>query len=526
MTDSENPSDLQFPVSPEPRDFDVTHVVDKDALEFPSMDDDPSHAAAHETQLQSAGSANTAAIPAPPASGHPHDHARRTARSGAHDATPTPDETPADSVAPTLAATQPLITPQPSAGRHAANTVNGASAGDAAPTQLFTSPHDDVLAGVSVNPPLPADAPTRVVSSEWEQIVDSQTSVMPPAAPAAMPPAIPPTDADGNADGSGDEPDEEAPHHSANGGGKSHTKLIVGIVVGVLVIALIAGGIAWWSSSRKNGAQRNAYTLCQNTRDSYDDAHTALAATLKDANGLAGTPADQVADAKTLDTLKSAVADAEKLDQQSVAECAADADAAAIEKTTDALRNTTDEITKAKSAVDAATKAVNDSKNAKSQSAARDELTKAIDDAQKILDASANAVTDEQVRTDLENRIADARKLADGQNLNAEDVSAMVKTLTDAGTAVQQSQTEYANQQAAAAQQAAEEAQRQAEAEAQAAQQAQQQAAQVQQNTQPTTPDAGDAGAANTDTTTPNTTDTTTNGGDTPSNGDTTGAAQ
>lgn len=51
MTDSENPSDLQFPVSPEPRDFDVTHVVDKDALEFPSMDDDPSHAAAHETQL-------------------------------------------------------------------------------------------------------------------------------------------------------------------------------------------------------------------------------------------------------------------------------------------------------------------------------------------------------------------------------------------------------------------------------------------------------------------------------------------
>ena len=35
MTDSGNPSDLQFPVSPEPRDFDVTHVVDKDALEFP-----------------------------------------------------------------------------------------------------------------------------------------------------------------------------------------------------------------------------------------------------------------------------------------------------------------------------------------------------------------------------------------------------------------------------------------------------------------------------------------------------------
>lgn len=146
MTDSGNPSDLQFPVSPEPRDFDVTHVVDKDALEFPSMDDDPSHAAAHESQLQSAGSANTAAIPAPPVNGHPHDHARRTARSGAHDATPTPDETPADSAALTLAASQP------SAGRHAANTVNGASAGDAAPTQLFTSPHDDVLAGVSVNP--------------------------------------------------------------------------------------------------------------------------------------------------------------------------------------------------------------------------------------------------------------------------------------------------------------------------------------------------------------------------------------
>ena len=484
MTDSGNPSDLQFPVSPEPRDFDVTHVVDKDALEFPSMDDDPSHAAAHESQLQSAGSANTAAIPAPPVNGHPHDHARRTARSGAHDATPTPDETPADSAALTLAASQP------SAGRHAANTVNGASAGDAAPTQLFTSPHDDVLAGVSVNPPLPAEEPTRVVSSEWEQIVDSQTSVMPPAAPAAMPPAIPPTDADGNADGSGDEPDEEAPHHSANGGGKSHTKLIAGIVVGVLVIALIAGGIAWWSSSRRNNAQRNAYTLCQNTRDSYDDAHTALAAALKDANALTSTPTDQVADAKTLDTLKSAVADAEKLDQQSVAECAVDANTAAIEKTTDSPR---------------------------------DELTKAIDDAQKILDASANAVTDEQVRTDLENRIADARKLADGQNLNAEDVTAMVKTLTDAGTAVQQSQTEYANQQAATAQQAAEEAQRQAEAQAQAAQQAQQNAAQAQQqNAQTTTPDTSDAGTAGDGTTGAGATGTdgeTTGNGGTPANG-------
>ena len=298
---------------------------------------------------------------------------------------------------------------------------------------------------------------------------------------------------------------------------------IYALIQGVVAAALIAGGIAWWSSSRRNNAQRNAYTLCQNTRDSYDDAHTALAAALKDANALTSTPTDQVADAKTLDTLKSAVADAEKLDQQSVAECAVDANTAAIEKTTDSLRNTANEITKAKSALDAATKAVNDSKNMQSQSAARDELTKAIDDAQKILDASANAVTDEQVRTDLENRIADARKLADGQNLNAEDVTAMVKTLTDAGTAVQQSQTEYANQQAATAQQAAEEAQRQAEAQAQAAQQAQQNAAQAQQqNAQTTTPDTSDAGTAGDGTTGAGATGTdgeTTGNGGTPANG-------
>ena len=150
-------------------------------------------------------------------------------------------------------------------------------------------------------------------------------------------------------------------------------------------------------------------------------------------------------------------------------------------------------------------------------------MTKAIDDAQKILDASANAVTDEQVRTDLENRIADARKLADGQNLNAEDVTAMVKTLTDAGTAVQQSQTEYANQQAATAQQAAEEAQRQAEAQAQAAQQAQQNAAQAQQqNAQTTTPDTSDAGTAGDGTTGAGATGTdgeSTGNGGTPANG-------
>ncbi len=138
-------------------------------------------------------------FPAPPGeTGIRHDHARRTARSGAHDATPTPDETPADSAALTLAASQP------SAGRHAANTVNGASAGDAAPSQLFTSPHDDVLAGVSVNPPLPggrADARRLLGMGADCRFADVGDATGPP--PPPMPPAIPPTDADGNADGSG-----------------------------------------------------------------------------------------------------------------------------------------------------------------------------------------------------------------------------------------------------------------------------------------------------------------------------------
>lgn len=128
-----------------------------------------------------------------------------------------------------------------------------------------------------------AEEPTRVVSSEWEQIVDSQTSVMPPAAPAAMPPAIPPTDADGNADGSGGRARRGSPSSFGKRGRQEPHEAHCGHCRRRARDRAHAGGIAWWSSSRRNNAQRNAYTLCQNTRDSYDDAHTALAAALKDA---------------------------------------------------------------------------------------------------------------------------------------------------------------------------------------------------------------------------------------------------
>lgn len=435
MADTTDSSDLQFPADGSSQeDFEATHVVDKNALEFPSMDD------------SGAGAPTAATTPITPS---------------APDTCATPDSG-ATQVMPPSAAGAAGSAGVNGVGRHAANTADATATSlfpDAAndeATQLLgdttgSTGSTDVIGSTSINPPLPPHveetiAQTRVASSAWEPAEDSSTSVLPAFRPAT-PPVIPPASDDFGGD-EGDDPNG-TPHHANDSAKKSHTKLIVGITAGVVAVALIAGGIVWWNHSRTSSARSKAYSLCENAQNSYKDAQSALQASLKTANGLTGTAADQVADSATIDTLKTAVSDAQQLQDKSITACAADAQTTSLTATTEVFRSTTTSMNDAKTKLDNAVNALNASKTSKAQSTNRDNLNNAIDEAQKVLDASAGLVADEQTRTDLQTQIDNAKKLLDNQNLSSNDVTNAMKSLTDASTAVTDSQSAYSAQLAA-----------------------------------------------------------------------------
>lgn len=139
MADTTDSSDLQFPADGSSQeDFEATHVVDKNALEFPSMDD------------SGAGAPTAATTPITPS---------------APDTCATPDSG-ATQVMPPSAAGAAGSAGVNGVGRHAANTADATATSlfpDAAndeATQLLgdttgSTGSTDVIGSTSINPPLP-----------------------------------------------------------------------------------------------------------------------------------------------------------------------------------------------------------------------------------------------------------------------------------------------------------------------------------------------------------------------------------
>ena len=220
-------------------------------------------------------------------------------------------------------------------------------------------------------------------------------------------------------------------------------KWLVPLVAGLCALALVvAGGIGWkiWSDRR------------------LAEAKAACATASDAARGAMKVKADQVKDAKTIDSLKSAL-DVEAPEYEGcVAENAQGLDAAAVK-----LNEQADWYETHEKSLSKAVRAVVESKAAKRLDDAKTNLTAKLDEASKLLADSDGKVADNATRDALSNAIDAANGLKDGND--PAKIDGARKTLEDAINGVNasvQAKTD-ADAQAAAAAAAAAQAQAQAQ---------------------------------------------------------------
>ncbi|MCH3975161.1 MAG: FIVAR domain-containing protein [Bifidobacterium tibiigranuli] len=219
---------------------------------------------------------------------------------------------------------------------------------------------------------------------------------------------------------------EEAP--------RSHVKqMVIAAIVLIVVVALAVGGNFLWRRHRDTVEYRQAMSACNAATGEYSKADADLAAVLRDTKPMQGLTPDQVADAKTVTTLRDAVSKANSISV--AAGCPASLSATALQsnakdakRLTAALRSSTDDITAAAKAV-TASKAAKDAANA---AAIQANLKTATADAQTLLNNSLYSVADNSTRVALETAIKTANDLL-GQN--KPDAAAMQNALTGLQTA-------------------------------------------------------------------------------------------
>jgi hypothetical protein len=215
---------------------------------------------------------------------------------------------------------------------------------------------------------------------------------------------------------------------------RSHIKqIIIAAVVLIIVVALAVGGNFLWRRHRDTVEYRQAMSACNAATGEYSKADADLAAVLRDTKPMQGLTPDQVADAKTVTTLRDAVSKANSISV--AAGCPASLSATALQsnakdakRLTAALRSSTDDITAAAKAV-TASKAAKDAANA---AAIQANLRTATADAQTLLNNSLYSVADNSTRVTLETAIKTANTLL-GQN--KPDTAAMQNALTGLQTA-------------------------------------------------------------------------------------------
>ena len=229
--------------------------------------------------------------------------------------------------------------------------------------------------------------------------------------------------------------------------------VIVAIVVAILVvIGLIVGVFVYWNSLKKDSAHSDAMTQCIAANNRVTIANEKLSKALsstKDAQGIAG---DQVADANTVNTLKTAVETAGSMEKAKSCTYLTSAD----QLNTAAKDNRTlaDKIEKTATAVTDAAKAVTDSKQQKEIDTAKKQLQDLVGTAQQTMTDSEGEVSDESTRTALQSAIDAANGVLGKTDATVDDLNKAKSDLQSAVDAVKKSMDEY---------QAALEAQRQAE---------------------------------------------------------------
>ncbi|OXN01179.1 hypothetical protein Tam10B_0577 [Bifidobacterium vansinderenii] len=231
--------------------------------------------------------------------------------------------------------------------------------------------------------------------------------------------------------------DEEKPEEK-----KKSPWIIVAIVVAILVvIGLVVGVFVYWNSLKKDGAHSDAMTQCIAANNRVTIANDKLSKALsstKDAQGIAG---DQVADANTVSTLKTAVEEA-----GSAGKAKSCTYLASTEQLTAAAkdnRTLASKLEKSVKSVTAAAKAVTDSKQQKEIDTAKQQLQDLLATAQQTMADSEGEVSDESTRTALQSAIDSANGVLANTDATVDDLNKAKTDLQSAIDAVTASMDEY-----------------------------------------------------------------------------------
>ncbi|WP_164520687.1 FIVAR domain-containing protein [Bifidobacterium callimiconis] len=231
--------------------------------------------------------------------------------------------------------------------------------------------------------------------------------------------------------------DEEKPEEK-----KKSPWLIVAIVVAILVvIGLVVGVFVYWNSLKKDGAHSDAMTQCIAANNRVTIANDKLSKALsstKDAQGIAG---DQVADANTVSTLKTAVEEAGNMGKaKSCTYLASTEQLTAAAKDNSTLAS---KLEKSVKSLTAAAKAVTDSKQQKEIDTAKQQLQDLVATAQQTMTDSEGEVSDESTRTALQSAIDSANGVLANTDATVDDLNKAKTDLQSAVDAVTASMDEY-----------------------------------------------------------------------------------
>lgn len=228
--------------------------------------------------------------------------------------------------------------------------------------------------------------------------------------------------------------------------------LIVAIVaVAVVIVALTAGGLVYWNSLKNDGAHAAALAACNASTTSANEAGDKLSQALDGTKKAQAVTASQVADAGTVETLKSAIESGRNMGKAS--QCVYAAPTAQLNGAAKKNATLTSSMKKQASAITAAAKAVTESQTRKTVDDAKKKLGSELSAARALLAQSAGAVTDDATRTALDGSIKSAEGAMNKREVTADELAKALTALQDAEKSVQSSMQEYQARQKAATRQ-------------------------------------------------------------------------
>lgn len=209
---------------------------------------------------------------------------------------------------------------------------------------------------------------------------------------------------------------------------KRNILIIASACAAALVIG-VAGGL--WVNGHDHDM---ALTGCANAVDAIRNSEKSVSSTLSSARQTAQVTGDQVADPKTLETLRNALSGHDRPLSASAYSCPADASTADLKTTAQLASSDADAQKHAIAAITKAAKAVEDSKATKSFDENKAALQSRIDEANKLFESSNGNVDGDGGRTALRSTIdAASSSLA---NASVRDAMKLSQALTSLNAAV------------------------------------------------------------------------------------------